>query len=99
MGIFERSDGQVVSVDVPPGKGPGDTFTVAPAALMVKVPDAAKQGDVLVFKNKHIEGSPEWLRVQLPEKAHVSSGGYVGARVPFNEGFKVARQVNAKTES
>jgi len=93
--MFKRSDGLMVSVDVPEGKGPGDSFTVVPPSLLVKVPDAANPGDVLVFKNAEIRDAPKWLRVQLPENfSKAGSSGYVGVRVPF----EFIRQADAKTE-
>jgi len=66
---FVRKDGVEVTVTVPPGVGPGETFNVSPPALMVKVPEGASPGTTVIFPGPcGPDGEPqEWFRAEVPE--------------------------------
>merc|ERR1711879_381225 len=51
--LFDTTRGERISVAVPDGLGPGDSFEVAPPVLMVKLPAGAKPGDSVVFRDEH----------------------------------------------
>lgn len=71
---FDNQVGEEVKVLVPEGYQPGDTFEVAPPALMVRVPDKAKPGDVVMFShmvsgdasNDGRGGRTEFFRATVP---------------------------------
>jgi len=77
--VFERQDGTRIQICVPPGKRPGETFEVTPPALMVLVPEEAKEGDLLVFC---LPGPPlgQWFKARVPESLQL--GRYFAARLP-----------------
>ncbi|CAJ1405134.1 unnamed protein product [Effrenium voratum] len=79
---FALDCGEVVSVKVPDGLQPGDSFEVLPPAMMVKVPAGAKPGDKVVFWSEAKgSGCPEgWYRFQLQE-AH-TPGAVLSVRIP-----------------
>mmetsp|Transcript_61881 Transcript_61881/g.135991 ORF Transcript_61881/g.135991 Transcript_61881/m.135991 type:complete len:243 (-) Transcript_61881:21-749(-) len=85
---FERADGVEVSVPVPVGLRPGDTFDVSPPALMVRVPEGAASGDFVVFRHSVSAGlwvlgsqeKTEWCRARVPEG--LTPGKYFAARLP-----------------
>jgi len=79
--VFDRADGVRISVAVPCGLGPGQTFDVTPPVLMVKVPEGAKAGDPVVFRDEQTFGQyGQWLRATVPNNVH--SVGYFAARLP-----------------
>jgi len=82
---FNREDGIEVSVQVPTGSQPGDTFDVTPPALMVKVPEGAVAGDHLVFPGcRGSDEQPiEWFRVRMP--IGLEPNRYIAARLPGPE--------------
>jgi len=76
---LRRPDGVEISVPVPKGLRPGDTFNISPPALMVRVPEGCAPGQRVVFKEPGA-GESEWCRVVVPEG--VVPGGYFAARLP-----------------
>lgn len=82
---FERSDGLLVSVMVPPGFGPGDTFDVTPPSVLVRVPDDPLPGDKVIFQIPHDSGfvgrrEAPWCRATVPFPA--TAGTYFAVRLP-----------------
>lgn len=76
---LKRADGVEIAVPVPKGLKPGDTFNIAPPALMVQVPQGVKPGDYVVFKQPGAD-EPDWCRARVPEG--MAPGGYFAARLP-----------------
>lgn len=83
----KRRDGVKVAINVPPHLKPGDIFEVFPPALIVRVPDGAKGGDVVVYRPAAPPGqqldpkvAQQWLRAVVPEGAE--PGNYFAARLP-----------------
>jgi len=83
---FERPDGTRISIQVPAGKKPGDTFEVTPPALMVLVPEEAKAGDLVVFC---MPAPPlgQWFKARVPESLQL--GKYFAARLPPPDSLQV----------
>jgi len=80
---FRRpEDGVELSALVPEGLLPGDTFDITPPALMVKVPEDAEAGDLVVFcEPPPANGRPqEWFRARIPKG--VAANQYMTARLP-----------------
>lgn len=79
---FHLDDGEEVSVKVPEGLQPGDTFEVLPPAMMVQLPEGSKPGEKIVFWSD-AKGSrcPEgWYRIEVPE-GH-APGSVISVRIP-----------------
>jgi len=76
---FEKSDGMRISINVPPGKRPGDFFEVSPPALMVLVPEGVRAGDIVVF-SMPAPPAGQWFKAQVPEDLQL--GKYFAARLP-----------------
>lgn len=76
---FMRPDGSYAAAKVPDGLLAGDTFEVAPTALMVRVPGDAFPGQQLVFRAPD-NPSGEWFCAEVPREA--MPGGYFAARLP-----------------
>jgi len=86
----KRRDGVKVSIDVPPHLKPGDIFEVFPPALIVRVPDGAKGGDLVIFRPVTVPGeklhpqvAQKWIRTRVPEG--LEPGAYFPARLPLPE--------------
>jgi hypothetical protein len=80
---FQRpEDGVEVSVFVPEGLFPGDTFDITPPALMVKVPTDTEGGDLVVFSGPPAtDGHPqEWFWARVPQG--MAPNQYMTARLP-----------------
>jgi len=83
----KRRDGVKVAINVPPQLKPGDIFEVLPPALIARVPDGAKAGDLVVFRpaappDQKIDPQVAqlWIRSRVPEGA--VPGNYFAARLP-----------------
>jgi len=83
----KRRDGVKVAINVPPHMKPGDIFEVLPPALIARVPDGAKGGDLVVFRpaappDQKIDPqiAQLWIRSRVPEGA--VPGNYFPARLP-----------------
>jgi hypothetical protein len=82
---FERSDGVLISVTVPPGLGPGDTFDVTPPSVLVRVPDDPLPGDQVIFQIPNDSGyvgrgEAPLCRATVPFRA--MAGSYFAVRLP-----------------
>mmetsp|Transcript_41953 Transcript_41953/g.110847 ORF Transcript_41953/g.110847 Transcript_41953/m.110847 type:complete len:264 (-) Transcript_41953:86-877(-) len=75
---FARDDGTTISVKVPVGCKPGDTFQVTPPCLMVRLPRGAKPGDTLVFRSTETD----WWRAQIPKQDCLKLNKFFFARLP-----------------
>ncbi|CAK0908349.1 unnamed protein product [Prorocentrum cordatum] len=82
-----RRDGVRVAIGVPPNLKPGDFFEVLPPALIVRVPDDAKAGDLVVFRPVVAPGEQlpphiarSWIRTRVPEGLEPKQ--YFPARLP-----------------
>mmetsp|Transcript_13191 Transcript_13191/g.27592 ORF Transcript_13191/g.27592 Transcript_13191/m.27592 type:complete len:268 (-) Transcript_13191:8-811(-) len=79
---FHLEDGDEVSVKVPNGLQPGDSFEVLPPAMMVKLPEKCQPNDRIIFWSE-AKGSrcPEgWYRFRMPQG--FSPGTVVSVRIP-----------------
>jgi hypothetical protein len=83
-----RRDGVRVAINVPPHCKPGDFFEVLPPALIVRVPDNAKAGDLVVFRPVVAPGEQlpphvarSWVRTRVPEGLEPRQ--YFPARLPL----------------
>lgn len=70
---FKNLSGEEVAVSVPPGLQAGDTFDVTPPALMIRVPEKASPGDLVIFSHTFQSakggagGKTEFFRACIPE--------------------------------
>mmetsp|Transcript_15429 Transcript_15429/g.42410 ORF Transcript_15429/g.42410 Transcript_15429/m.42410 type:complete len:200 (-) Transcript_15429:39-638(-) len=69
---FRKPNGDEVAVAVPEGLVPGDSFEVAPPALMVRVPAGVRPGDFVVFQCGN-----SWRRARVPDG--LGAGHYFAA--------------------
>jgi len=70
-----RDDGSAIRVPVPKDCPPGDSFSVEPPVVMVKVPEGFGEGDDIFF-----ERNDSWLHAKVP--GELRPGGYFAARLP-----------------
>jgi len=82
-----RRDGVRIAIGVPPNLKPGDFFEVLPPAIIVRVPDDAKAGDLVVFRPVVAPGEQlpphiarSWIRTRVPEGLEPKQ--YFPARLP-----------------
>lgn len=86
---FQKDDGGACRVTVPAGLQPGDTFEVTPPAMMVRVPESARPGDVVRFTRTPARseldlqagGRTEVFRARIPEGFGPCT--YFAARLPL----------------
>lgn len=72
--MYLENSGGKIAVEVPQGLKSGDTFDITPPAVMVRVPERAVTGDVVVFQ---VDG--QWLRAKIPATTQF---GHFAARLP-----------------
>lgn len=80
--VFELDNRRQISVPVPRGKCPGESFYVKPPALMVRAPEGVPTGELVSFAVRGGDGDNtkiEWFRARIPEKLQC---GYFVARLP-----------------
>jgi len=78
---IDREDGRPISVKIPGGCRPGESFEVTPPAMMVRVPKGVNPGDYVVFRTEETV----WWRVQVPEKETLKLERFFAARLPEDQ--------------